>query len=168
MFRQLVLQPVAQRGQPPELVCVFVGANLLPVGDVDADHAHVAYRRGDHALLLVVETGDAVLHVADRFATQDRNAVIGLLAAEHRTIARRLKLGLREVGVLLLGLLQAQRIDRIRREPVQHMRQAHLQRVDIPGRELHGATAPAGATALAASFAAAGAVVRGRYGATFG
>ena len=87
---------------------------------------------GSSPRLLVA--GNAVLDVAQRAAREDGDAVIGLLAAEHRLVAGGLDFPDREVLVFGLGFLQAGHVGLRGGEPVEQVRQAHPQRVDVPGR----------------------------------
>ncbi|KAG0922447.1 hypothetical protein G6F32_014666 [Rhizopus arrhizus] len=49
--------------QPAQLVVVLVGADVLAVDHVQVDHPQVAEGAGDDTLLLVLEAGNADLHV---------------------------------------------------------------------------------------------------------
>ena len=77
-------------------------------------------------------------------ACQQRNAVVGLLAGESDLVTRGLDLGLREIVILELGFLQAQGIGLLFGQPVEQVRQAHLQRIDVPAGDLHLARPPDG------------------------
>ena len=44
----------------------------------------------------------------------------------------------REVLILQLGFLQGQCIHGILPQPVEHLRQAYLERIDVPAGDLHG------------------------------
>src|SRR6185503_17720510 len=61
---------------------------------------------------------------------------VGLLAAVHHAVTRGLDFRERKIPVLGLGFLQANDVGLNAPEPVEQVRQAHLQRVDIPAREL--------------------------------
>ena len=65
-------QPVVHGLQPAQLVGVLVGAHVLAVDHVQVDDAQVADGRREHALLLVLEAGDADLHVAARDSRDSR------------------------------------------------------------------------------------------------
>ena len=109
----------------------------MPVRDINIDYPDIAIGGCNDAFLVVAMIRDAVLHILTRCAAQDRHAVVGLLPAEHAVVARLLQCCLRKIAVLLLGFLQAQHVDRICSQPVQHMRQAHFQRIDVPGSQAH-------------------------------
>ena len=83
-------------------------------------------------------------NLANCLAGEQGNAVVGLLAGERDLITRRLDLGPREIVVLKLGFLQAQRIRLLFGQPVQQVRQAHLERIDVPAGDLHLARPPDG------------------------
>ena len=89
---------------------------------------------------------------ADRLAGEQGDAVVGFLAGERDLITRRLDLGTREVVILQLGLLQAQRIGLLLGQPVQQVRQAHLEGIDVPAGDLHLARPPDGLLPYAALF----------------
>ena len=78
------------------------------------------------------------LHVAGRAARQQGDAVIGFLAEPLRAITRSLDLGVRKLVVGELGLLQHDGIDWVLGQPGEQLRQAHGQRIDVPGGEFHG------------------------------
>jgi hypothetical protein len=106
-------QPLAQRGQPRQLVDVFVGIDRLAVRHVGAHDAHAVDGGGQDALLLVLEARVVLHHVGDRQLRQDRHAVVGFLAAEGDLVAGGVDLGHREFVVGELGLLQAEHVDRV-------------------------------------------------------
>jgi len=122
----------AQCRKPAQLVLELVRAHRLSVRYVDVDDAYAANRRREHALLLVLEAGDAGDHVPQRLFRKDRHAVVGALPAERHVQSQRLDLVLREVRVGELRLLQRDRVHGIGREPVPEVRQADAQRVDVP------------------------------------
>ena len=148
---QLVLHPAAQGGEPLHLVLKLVASGLLPVGEVGAYHPHsrrvrrAARQRkgaGDHAGHVVLKPGDVLDDTAGRGAREKGHAVVGFLAEPLRLVADGLK---RIGGKLVVGkleLLQCQNVHRRTRrlligQPVQHLRQAHAQRVHIPGSKFH-------------------------------
>jgi len=132
-------QPVGERGEPAQLVLELVRAHRLAVWEVAAHDAHTIDGGGDDALLLVLEAGDVAHHagLVDRLRAQDGDAVVGLLADEDGVVAGGLELGDREGLVLELELLQAERVGLVGGEPVEDLRQANLERVDVPGGDLH-------------------------------
>ena len=67
----------------------------------------------------------------------DRDAVVGLLSAERCAITRGLQLRAGEPDVLVLGFLQADDVGRVCASQSVQLPQAHLERVDVPGREPH-------------------------------
>ena len=83
--------------------------------------------------LRVVKAGDVALHRRQAAGRQQRHPVVGLLAKGLRRIARILQGLKREFVVGALELLQPQHIDRVGRQPVDHMGQARRQRVHVPG-----------------------------------
>ena len=76
---------------------------------------------------LVAKVGDVAHHVAQRVATQDGYAVVGLLAEGDGFVARLFQRVVRKLVVGELELLQAQGIDRVGGQPGQHLGQAHRQ-----------------------------------------
>ncbi|KAF1858411.1 hypothetical protein Lal_00014922 [Lupinus albus] len=133
----LFADPRAQRVQPAHLVGVLVGTHGLAVRHVRADKAHAADGGGDQALLLVLVMGIVAHDVRDGQARQDRHPVVRLLAAEHDFIAGRVDVRHGELVVRELGLLDAEHVDGVGGEPLQQVRQADLQRVHVPGCDLH-------------------------------
>src|SRR5205085_5565941 len=89
----------------------------------------------NHALGVVGETGDAVLRFARLRAGEDRDAVVRFLAAVDGLVSGGTQLGERKVRILDLRFLQAGDLWLRPREPVDEVRQAHLQGIDVPGRE---------------------------------
>ena len=76
-------------------------------------------------------------HVAQGREAQDRDAVVGLLAEHGGLVAGRLQDLQRELVVAHLELLQAQHVDRVGGEPVEHVLQAGGEGVDVPGGDSH-------------------------------
>src|SRR3546814_8712944 len=66
VHRDLGREPVVHGVAPAQLVGVFLGAHVLAVDHVQVDDAHAVDGGGDHPLLLVIEAGNADLHVVDR------------------------------------------------------------------------------------------------------
>ena len=120
-------QPVVQGGQPAQLVLVFVRVDALAVRHVGADDAHATDGGGQDALLRIFIARVVLHHVGDRQLRQDGHAVVGFLAAEDHLITSRLDLGDGELVIRELGLLQAEYVDRVVGQPLQHLRQAHFE-----------------------------------------
>ena len=99
--------------------CAAAGANI--------DDAHATDRRGQDALLRIFIAGIVLHHVGDRQLRQDGHAVVGFLAAEDHLVTSRLDLGDGELVIRELGLLQAEYVDRVVCQPLQHLRQAHFE-----------------------------------------
>jgi len=76
-------------------------------------------------------------HIACLLPIQQRHPVVRRLPGKDHPIPRRLDLILRKLVIRQLRFLQTQEIHRIGSQPVQHMLQTHLQRIDIPCRQLH-------------------------------
>ena len=132
-----------ERGDPVELVEILARADFLSVREVGAAEADgVASGGGSkkraHEPLLVV--GVARNIEFDRFQAahgalprDERHAVVGLLTREDRVEAR-LAEGFRgEKVVGELGFLKDERVGSGELEPLKHLRQADLERIDIPG-----------------------------------
>jgi hypothetical protein len=73
-----------------------------------------------------------------------RHAVVGFLAEESHLITSGFNLGAWKFIVRGFGFLQGQYVDGfiagVRIQPVEHLRQAHGEGVDVPGGEFHGLT----------------------------
>ena len=123
-------------GKPIELVGVFLGSDFTAVGNVQVDDATAGDGGRQDAALRIVETGQVRDRVFRGLAGQQGHAVVGFLATEQHPVAGLLQYLAGKIGVLGLGFLQRQHIRRLPSQPVQHMRQAHLQRIHIPGGDL--------------------------------
>ncbi|KAG1455348.1 hypothetical protein G6F57_015315 [Rhizopus arrhizus] len=124
--------------QPAQLVVVLVGADVLAVDHVQVDHPQVAEGAGDDTLLLVLEAGNADLHVLRRLTREQRHAVVGLLAGEHAAVAGGDQRRIGELVVLQLGFLDTDDVRAERLEPLLQVRQADIERIDVPRGDLHG------------------------------
>ena len=137
----LLLHPVMQSIQPAHLVGKFFRARFLAIDEIAIDETNLARRAvnraGNNACLLIFKTGNIAHHIARRSACNPGHAVIGLLAKANGGVARFLKSHVWKLIVRQFELLQAQRINGIGLKPVQHLRQAHRQGVDIPGGYFH-------------------------------
>src|SRR5690606_8558141 len=80
-------------------------------------------------------------------ARQDRDAVVGLLPREHAAVAVAGQHRVGELHVPELGFLQPDHVRLRLGEPLFQVRQAHVQRVDVPAGDLHAdeCGAPGGA-----------------------
>src|SRR3569832_2044751 len=111
--------------------------HALAVRHVDVQHPHLAVGRGEDTALVVVEIWD-ILHDLVAFTlAQDRDTVVGALSRVQHPITRLFDLGGRKGLVDALGLLQGQYVRLGLRDPLQHVRQADLERILVPGGELH-------------------------------
>ena len=137
MPRQLIPQPLAQSRIPLELVLVFVRADGLAVGGIQAHDAHAADGRRNDALVLVDEPWDSRLHVVERAAGQDRDTVVSLLPRKCSRITRGRQFVARKFRVLELKLLQAHHVRLRGVQPVDEMAEANLEGIDVPGGQLH-------------------------------
>ena len=134
---QLFADPGLQCRQPGQFVRVFFAADGLSVGDVGADDTNAIHRGSEQPLLWIGKIRVAIFDVARRLARQQGNAVVGLLPGENDLLTRCLNFPLREVVILELGFLQAHDIRLMHSKPFQQLWQAHLERVDVPCRNLH-------------------------------
>ncbi len=126
---------------PVELVPVFLRTDRLAVRHVEVDDPDARDGRRDHALLFVREVGQRrhdVVHGAGAIAHDQRDAVVRALSGEMRLVSGRGEVLARKLAVLRLGFLQAHDVRPRGREPVEQARQAHVERVDVPGGELQG------------------------------
>src|SRR5690606_32396170 len=71
-------------------------------------------------------------------ARQDRDAVVGLLAAEHAAVAEAGQHVIGELRVLELGFLQRDDVRLRGLQPLLQMRQADVEGVDVPAGDFHG------------------------------
>ena len=73
-----------------------------------------------------------------RLAAEQGNAVIGFLPKKRGVVAGGQQRLDRKMLVTEFEFLQTQHIDRVGGQPVQHLRQAYFEGVDVPGGDLHG------------------------------
>ncbi len=142
---QLLLEPLVEGLQPAHLVDELVAVGRLAVGEVAAHHADrsqggMGHGADDHTGLLIVEAGDVLEHRGAVHAVpgQQGDAVVGFLAEAVGLVAGGGQLRQWELVVGLLGFLQHDDLHRAGGQPVQQLRQAHGQGVDVPGGEFHG------------------------------
>ena len=133
----LLAHPVGHRVQPAQFVIVLLAAHGLAVDHIQIDDAHAAHGGGQHALLLIGKAGYAALHLGDFGFAENGYAVVGFLAVEHHVVAGGLDLGLREFVVFQLGFLQHQHIRIADFEPLQQVRKADIERIDVPAGDFH-------------------------------
>ena len=141
MTRELAGDERGRGLAPIELVTVLVGVDRLAVRHVETDNPNVTDRRCNHALLRVVTIGqreDDVLDGAEAFAYEESDAVIRALSCVVREVARRGEVKMGKLRVLDLCFLEANDVRPHVAEPIQQARQADVERVDVPGRELQG------------------------------
>src|SRR5712691_2756522 len=138
---QLPAKKIVERREPIKLVTIFVGLYRLSVWNVGTNDAQTVgafpHGRGDDALLLVGESRNARSDIGKRDARQYGDPVIGFLAGKSAAITCLLDLNDRELRVLQLGFLQADDFGRLPCKPVEQVRKAHLEGVNVPGCELH-------------------------------
>ena len=84
---------------------------------------------------MVFIAGHVLAHVLGPRARKNRDAVVGFLSAEDCLVADVVEGREREFRVFHFQLLQAQDLRLMRFQPFDHMRQTHIQRIDIPGSE---------------------------------
>jgi len=125
--RKLLAEPPGQCLEPCQLVGVFVAADGLTIRYVGADDADVADCRRQQSFLLVGVQRIAVHDACRLFAGQQGDAVVGLLSGENNVIACCLDLLPWKSRVVEFGFLQADDVRSLARQPVEQLRQAHLQ-----------------------------------------
>jgi hypothetical protein len=147
MRLEFALHPQRQCGDPVELVEVLVRPDFLAVGKVGARQAqfapaHMRERGRNEPLLLVGVARNVGHHILDggEFVAFDghRHAVVALLTAVDDAVARLFKGGGRKEFVHGLGFLHHERGGLSAFQPVEHLRQADFDAVDVPGSNLHG------------------------------
>ena len=90
------------------------------------------------ALLFVLEPRDAELHVVDgAVAREDGDTVVGLLPGEHAAVAEPGERGIGELRVLELGFLDADHVGLRIAQPLFEVRQADVERIDVPAGDFH-------------------------------
>ena len=140
-------QPVTQAVQPLHFVGKLIAVWRLTVHKIAIDQAQRAvrclYGGGDHTRLFVGKTVYVFSDIVQRQAADDGHAVVGFLA-EHRAmpVAGVVKGLQRKFFIWNFQLLQAQHFNRVGGQPVEHLRQPHGQRVDVPGGNFHDAVSP--------------------------
>src|SRR5688572_11259063 len=144
MRGRLFRQPAPQRFQPFEFVGEFLRARRLAVGYVEIDHPVAANGGGEYPSRRVVEVRDVADEVRHRRARQQRDSVVGFLAAEYAVIPRGGELRMRKVRVLHLGLLQCNDVGSDLGQPLHELFAAHPQRIDVPGGDREGVATTGG------------------------
>ena len=129
--------PVVQRIEPLQLIAELVGIDRLAVRYIDANDAHAGDGGADDALLFVGMAGIAPDDVLYRLPGKDGDAVIGSLSGKSGLIPGRPEFLDGEFVVRQLRLLQAQDVDWVVRQPLQHVGQANPEGVYIPGGDFH-------------------------------
>ncbi len=142
---QFGAQPVAQALEPGQFVLELVAAGFLAIGEIGTYHADAGVEVGaDDARHVVRKTGNVAHDIGGRCLAEQRHAVVGFLAETDGLVAGFHQGGVREFVVAHFELLQRQHIDRVGSQPIQHLRQPHRERVDVPGGKFHGVTDPFG------------------------
>ena len=135
---ELVAHIFGERGEPLAFVGEFGAVERFAVYAVNIDYADAVDGGGNHALLWVVgQRGQACLHVVQLVAADNGNAVVGFLPCPCGVPAHHAKGG---GGVFILfqfQLLQHQYVGLVAGEPVAHLRQAHVERIDVPCGDFH-------------------------------
>ncbi len=131
-------EPTGEGLEPALLVVELRRVQGLAVGHVEVDDAHPVHGGRDHPPLLVLEAGDARLHVLRLVTAEDGDPVVGALAGEDGVVAGGLELRPREERVLDLGLLQGEHVGAVQLEPLQDLGEANRQGIDVPGNNAHG------------------------------
>ena len=144
MALDFLREPSLECGEPSEFVVVLVAADLLAVGHVGTDDANVVDRGGDQAFLDIVEVRVATDNVAGDLAREQGDAVVGLLSAEGNRVTGGFDLMLGERAVFELRFLQTDDVRLAQGQPFEQLRQAHLERIDVPAGDSHLAKAPDG------------------------
>ena len=134
-----IAQPHPQVLEPAEFVGVMGIVDGAAIGDVARVKAESVTRRSNEARLDVVT--QPALDIAQSDAREDRHAIPLSL-----TVVCRLEtqVGQRREGELLvslLGLLDQYHVGLMLEEPVVHTRPPRRQRIDVPGDNLHDASA---------------------------
>lgn len=137
---QFAIKEPRDLGEPVQLVGIFLAADGLAIDHIQVGDAHVANRGDEDAPLRIVQPGQVGDDIMDLLFRQHRHAVVGLLTGESDLISQRLDRGTRELCILHLGFLDAEQVGPRRRAPLLYMRQAHIQRIDIPGGQYHSAS----------------------------
>ncbi len=134
---------LGQRVEPPQLAGEILVPHRLAVRHVDRGEGQVAEDGTDHPRTVLFVAGQPALGHLERLAAEDRHAVPGLLAVARRGVAGGLELGVRELLVGQLELLQPHQVGLARAQPVQHEVEPRPQTVDVPTGDTHEDSRPA-------------------------
>ena len=81
--------------------------------------------------------GKAAMYVLRLVAADDGDAVVGFLSAPNAVPAHHLQGGSRKFVLVELEFLQDEDIGLMVGKPVLHLRQAHVERIDVPSGDFH-------------------------------
>ena len=138
MSRQFVAEKFGQGGKPLFFILEFRAVQGFAVDAIDIDDAHAVDGGGDDAALQVVgQGGQAGVYVLRFAAADDGDAVVGFLAAPNAVPAHHLQGGGGEFVLVELEFLQNEDIGLMVGQPVLHLRQAHVEGIDVPSRDFH-------------------------------
>ena len=141
------LDPSTQRLEPTHFVDKFVAVGCLTIGKIAANHAQLPARTigvggGNHARQLVFKARNVFHHRSAGLHRDQGHPVVGFLSKPLGLVTRIGERRQRKLVVTQFEFLQGQDVHApfgfLRGQPVQHLRQAHGQRVDIPGGDFHG------------------------------
>ena len=139
MTGDFVAHQFGERGKPLFFILELGAVGGFAVDAVDIDDAHAANGGGDDAPLRVVgQRGQAGAHVVQRVTADDGDAVVGFLAAPRAVPTHHFEGGSGEFVLVEFELLQGEDVGLVFGEPVLHLRQAHVEGIDVPGGDFHG------------------------------
>ena len=138
MSGQFVAEKFGQGGKPLFFILEFRAIQGFAVDAIDIDDAHAVDGGSDDAALRVVgQGGQAGVYVLRFAAADDGDAVVGFLAAPNAVPAHHLQGGGGEFVLVELEFLQGEDVGLMVGQPVLHLRQAHVEGIDVPSRDFH-------------------------------
>ena len=133
-----VADKFGQSGKPLFFILEFRTVEGFAVDAIDIDDAHAVDGCGDDAALRIVgQGGQTDVYVLRFAAADDGDAVVGFLSAPNAVPAHHLQGGGGKFVLVELEFLQNEDIGLMVGKPVLHLRQAHVEGIDVPSSDFH-------------------------------
>src|SRR5688572_8076038 len=132
------VKEAAQALQPVELECEFVAPKLRAVWNVCVDNSDPVYRRGDQPFRrLIVVIKIILLNIFDGIFRNDGHAIVRFLAHESRFVTEVYQVVQWKIFIDGFRFLKANDFQLVFVEPAEKLRHTNVDRINVPGRDLH-------------------------------